>query len=130
SIDGRRARRDAPRRPVARRRANPAPGFSPEAEATRPQAWTRSGGKTARPSWNALALRLGLPFVVVAHEAIEQTHTIARAPGLVDLRRGRAHRGASDVEMRPGGLTDEALEELRGGDRAGMAATNVLHVGV
>ena len=42
---------------------------------------------------------------------------------------GELIAGAGDVEMRPGRVADEALEELRRGDRAAVAAAGVLHVG-
>src|SRR5215471_10449009 len=52
---------------------------------------------------------------------------LSPAPVGVALR--RAHRGSSDVEMRPMRLADEALQQLRGGDRAAEAAAGILHVG-
>ena len=42
---------------------------------------------------------------------------------------GEPIAGAGNVEMRPRRLVDEALQQLRGGDRAAVAAAGVLHVG-
>jgi len=66
---------------------------------------------------------------MLGDEVIEQAHAergrALRHGGRVLLRPGRA----GDIEMRPRRLVDEALKKLRGGDRAGMAAAGVFHVG-
>ena len=68
-------------------------------------------------------------LVIFGDQAVEQPDAPTRSPGLVDLVRRRTHRRAGDVEMRPGRIVDEALEELRRGDRAGVSPAGVLHVG-
>ena len=40
-----------------------------------------------------------------------------------------AHRRAGDVEMRPRGVADEALDEHRRARRAALPAADILHVG-
>jgi hypothetical protein len=42
---------------------------------------------------------------------------------------GEPHPGAGDVEMRPWRLVDKALQQLRGGNGAAVAATGIFHVG-
>src|SRR5215203_2649899 len=69
------------------------------------------------------------PLVVILHQPIEEAHAPARRPALVDLVLGRAHGRTGDVEVRPGRLVDEALEELRRRDGAAVASACVLHVG-
>src|SRR5512144_1365219 len=68
-------------------------------------------------------------LVINGDQPVEQAH--AKAAGA--LRHGVAvllrPGDAGDVEMRPRRLADEALEELRGGDRAGAAVADVLHIG-
>src|SRR4051794_41461813 len=70
-----------------------------------------------------------LLLVIVRHQPIQETHAKARGPTLVDVALRRAHAGAGDVEMRPWRLVDKAQEKLCRGDRAGVAATDILHVG-
>src|SRR5512132_128814 len=69
------------------------------------------------------------PLVILGDQPVEQAQ--AKAAGA--LRHGVAvllrPGDAGDVEMRPRRLADEALEELRGGDRAGAAVADVLHIG-
>src|SRR5262245_33516440 len=64
------------------------------------------------------------------HELVEEAHAESRGP-LGHQRRvllGPGH--ARDIKMRPGHAIDEALQELRRGDAAGIAAlADVLHVG-
>src|SRR5690606_32065186 len=91
------------------------------APAAHPRASIRSGGRKGSRSFAA--------FVMIAHEAIEKADAIARRPGLADLAGRRVHGRAGDIEMRPRRITDEALEELRSCNRAGMAAGGILHVG-
>src|SRR3990172_12155641 len=69
-------------------------------------------------------------LVVVGNQPVEQSHAEPRSPAPIDLAVDRRHGGAGDVEMRPGSpLLDEALEELRGGDRPAPLPSRVLHVG-
>src|SRR4051812_17399031 len=62
-------------------------------------------------------------------------HAVDRADALVSATEGAAGAGlwgpAEDVQMHPGpGVLDEALEEQRGGDRAGEGAlADVVHIG-
>src|SRR5260221_4929941 len=71
-----------------------------------------------RPGCRAVSLRL----VMFGYEALEQSDAEPRRT----LRHGRRvlfrPRGAGNVEMGPWRLVDEALEELRGGDAAAVAA--------
>src|SRR6476660_10514307 len=70
-----------------------------------------------------------LLLVIFCHQPIEETHAKARGPALVDVALRRAHAGASYVEMRPWRLVYKAQENLCCGDRTGVAATDILHVG-
>src|SRR5262249_39255215 len=62
-------------------------------------------------------------------QVVQQPHPPARPPALVDVGLRRAHAGAGDVQVGPRGLGDESLQELGGGDRAGVAAAGILYVG-
>src|SRR4051812_30659746 len=101
--------------------ASRARGISRAAAATRSPATCSAGGRTGLPSFPAL--------VVIGDQAIQQAHAIAGPPTVVDIGFRRAHRRACDIEMRPWRAVDEALQELRSRDRAGIAAAGVFHVG-
>src|SRR4029079_7536257 len=78
--------------------------------------WARAGPST--------------PLILVGDQPVEQPYAEARSPAAIDLAVDRRHGGAGNVEMRPGrSFLDEALQELRGGDRAAPLAARVLHVG-
>src|SRR5262245_27525654 len=90
-------------------------------------------GEKAYSSSRASIAPLRLFFcllVAVGDQAVEQAHAPARGPARVDLVAGGVHGGAGDVEMGPGGVLDETLQELGGCDRPAVAAADVLHVGV
>src|SRR5215831_13593705 len=68
-------------------------------------------------------------LVMLTHQPVEQPHAESRSPAPIDLAVGRRKSSASDIEMRPcRSLLDEALEELRGRDRAAPFAAGVLYV--
>src|SRR5262245_8917839 len=69
-------------------------------------------------------------LVVVGDQAIQEAHTPARAPALVDVVAGGVHGCSGHVDVGPGRVLDEALQELGGGDGAAVASADVLHVGV
>src|SRR5262249_28286214 len=123
STTARRAPRSAPPRPPAPPRASRARAISRSARAAPARAAGAAGGRTASRSWRASLL------VILGDQPFEQAHAETRAPALVDVGLRRAHGGAGDVEMRPRRLVDEALQELRRGDRAAVAAAGILHVG-
>src|ERR1700753_2784070 len=112
STDGRRAHRHVPATSPAPPRASRARAIFRAAAAARSPPTCSANGRTG--------LRSSL--VVIRNQAIEQAHAVTRSPALVDLRLARAHRGPRDVEMRPWRVVDEALQELRGRDRAAMPA--------
>src|SRR5690606_29204624 len=91
------------------------------------QAWRMTSIRP--PTW-PLGTVADLFLEIVGDEAVEQAHAVAGRT-LVPCRaglRGPDHPG--DVEMRPAdAVIDEALEELRGGDRAALARADILHVG-
>src|SRR6266571_1564812 len=66
---------------------------------------------------------------MIPDQPVEQPHAPAGTPARIDVGWRRPERGAGDVEMRSGRLVDEALQELRRGDRSGVAPAGVLHVG-
>src|SRR5262245_18675041 len=69
-------------------------------------------------------------LVVIGDQPVEQPDAKSRSPASIDLAVDRRHCRAGDVEMRPRrSVLDEALEELRGRDRAAPLAARVLHVG-
>ena len=90
------------------------------------QTWLSRKGRTIFPktcSWAASEETGRLAhssLVIVGDEPVEQPDAESRAPALIDLVCRRTHPGAGDIKMRPGRAVDEALEELRGGDRPRM----------
>src|SRR6202020_1928992 len=68
---------------------------------------------------------------MLAHQLIEQIDAPARAPAgdhgfLLAVLPG----DTGDIQMRPyRAALDETFEELRGGDRAGIGAADILHIG-
>src|SRR6185295_12776680 len=73
-----------------------------------------------------------LVLVVVRDQAVEDAHAPAGRPGW--LKRAvvpGTPRGASDIKVGPGAtIVDEALQELCGRDRTGIARrADILHVG-
>src|SRR5690606_22200546 len=108
--------------------AGRAPGSSPASAARPGRAACASCGRSALRSWSGRACLL---LVMLRHEGVEQAHAEAAA-ALGHRRLVLAVPGdPRDVEVRPGrAVLDEALQELRGGDRAaGAPAADVLHVG-
>ena len=87
-----------------------------------------------RAAARAALISEGLALVIVAHETVEDAHTPARAPARlarIILAAHAAHRRAGDVDMAPGLVIDEALQELRRRDRTGETAlTDILDVGI
>src|SRR6185369_9694399 len=120
STDAHPAHRRVPPRSTAPRRASRARAISREEAATRSLPSCFADGRTALQSF---------ALVMICHQTIQEADAVAASPALVDVGLRRAHGGAGDVEMRPGRAVDEALEELRRGDRAAMAAAGVFHVG-
>src|SRR3954447_17488879 len=68
-------------------------------------------------------------LVVVSDKAVQEPDAPTGTPASVYLGVRRAHCGPRNVEMRPGRIVDEALQELRRRDRAGMAAPGIFHIG-
>src|SRR5262249_8489406 len=114
------------------------------------QGWGNGAGNLVKFTWNVTPLAACPHFpsdvidshkiyygkfgsallVMLPHEPVEQPHAEARSPAPIDLAIGRRKSSASDIEMRPcHSVLDEALEELRGGNRAAPFATSVLYVG-
>src|SRR3546814_17319956 len=66
---------------------------------------------------------------MVRDEPVQQAHAVTRAT----LRHGRFRLAApcdtGDIEMRPRHAVAEALQELRCGHAAAVAAADILHVG-
>ena len=82
--------------------------------------------------WRAeqVALPWDVPGLVAGvDEAVEEADTEARGPAVVGFGLRRIHRGPGDVEMDPGHVLDEALDELGAGDGAGSPAAGILDVG-
>src|SRR5262245_34589381 len=66
---------------------------------------------------------------MIGDQPVEEADAPAGGPTLIELAARRVHGGAGDIEVRPGGVLDEALDELGGGDGAGVAAAaDVLYV--
>lgn len=68
-------------------------------------------------------------LVVVCHQFIEQPHTPARTPALIDSGFFGVHGGACHIKMRPWHFVDEALQKLGCGDGARETAADVFHIG-
>src|SRR5258708_20027770 len=105
---------------TAPQRTSHVPVIFPARTATRFQATCFAGDRTELPS--------SLCFVVIRNQPLQQANAKPRTPALIDVGFRRAHRGSRDIEMRPRRVVDEALQELRGGDRAAVAGAGVLHV--
>ena len=90
---------------------------------------TRAGISMPRRGRRFNSLKYLLFFVVVLNHLVQQPDTPAAAPAPVDGGFLGAHGGAGDVQVNPRNIVDEALQELGGGDGAGFAAADVLHVG-
>src|SRR5260221_13573257 len=101
-------------------RASHVPAIFRARTATRFQATCFAGDRTELPS--------SLCFVVIRNQPLEQANAKSRTPALIDVGLRRAHRGSRDIEMCPWRVVDEALQELRGGDRTAVAGAGVLHV--
>src|SRR5207237_2738100 len=121
STDARRAPQRVPARSTAPPPASRARAISRATAATRFPATCFADGRTALPSF--------FGFVMIGHQPLQQANAVARAPAVIDVGLRRPHRGAGDVEMRPRRVVDEALQELRGGDRTAVTAAGILHVG-
>src|SRR4029079_12769676 len=106
--------------PPARSRASRARSISRAASGARARAVGVANDRIESPS---------SAFVVLRHQPLQQPHTPTRTPALVDIALRRRKAGAGNVEVRPWRLFDKARQNLRGGDRAGVAPTRVLHVG-
>src|SRR5580693_267029 len=93
--------------------------------ASRAATSTTTSRRCSRPEASVLRV-----LVEPRHQVVEQAHAVAA--GAVgdggDLGRGLPDRHA-DVQVRPGRVVDEALEEEGGGDRAAEAVAGVLEVG-
>src|SRR5450755_3039354 len=70
------------------------------------------------------------PLVLLRDEPVEQPHAPARAPARIDLGLRRVHRRAGKIDMRPGSVLDEELDEGCRRARAGPAPADILDVGV
>src|SRR5690606_11370025 len=70
-----------------------------------------------------------LAFEMIPDKAVQQANAIAGSPCLAVFVCWRTHGRSGNVEMRPRGLTDKALEELCRRDRSAVTASAVLHIG-
>src|SRR5262245_44486693 len=66
---------------------------------------------------------------MVGYQAVQQAYAKRRRPFRRQRPILRAPGHPGDVEMRPGLIVHEALDELRRRDGSGRAAADILHVG-
>src|ERR1700730_2639401 len=120
STNGHRARRPAPAMSTAPPPASHAPAISRATAATR--------SRSSCPADGRIELQSSLCFVMLRDQPLQQANAKARTPALIDFGFRRAHGRARDIEVRPRRVVDEALQELRGGDRTAIAAAGIFHI--